>query len=108
MNKKIIVAIDLSDLKKAKKLVNKLKKEVFAFKLGYEFFYNFGIEGYKQIYTICPRIFLDLKLHDIPNTVKKGLIAISKLKPILTTIHISGGNEMLIASNINKNKKTKF
>ena len=48
--------------------------------------YNFGIEGYKKIYKICPNIFLDLKLHDIPNTVQKGLKAISKLKPIFTTI----------------------
>ena len=108
MNKKIIVAIDLSNLNKAIKLVNKLKNEVFAFKIGHEFFYNFGIEGYKKIYKICPKIFLDLKLHDIPNTVEKGIIAISKLKPILTTIHISGGDEMLKASNIHANKKTKI
>ena len=105
MSKKIIVAIDLNNLNKILKLVNKLKEEVFAFKLGHEFFYNFGIEGYKKIYKIYPKIFLDLKLHDIPNTVEKGLKAISKLKPILTTIHISGGDEMIKASNINKNKK---
>ena len=108
MNKKIIVAIDLSNLNKALKLVNKLKKEVFAFKLGHEFFYNFGIDGYKKIYNICPKIFLDLKLHDIPNTVEKGLKAICKLKPILTTIHISGGDAMLEASNIKTNKRTKI
>ena len=108
MNKKIIVAIDLSNLNKAIILVNKLKKEVFAFKIGHEFFYNFGIEGYKKIYKICPKIFLDLKLHDIPNTVEKGINAISKLKPILTTVHISGGDDMLKASKINKNKITKI
>jgi len=108
MNKKIIVAIDLSNLNKALKLVNKLKKEVFAFKLGHEFFYNFGIDGYKKIYNICPKIFLDLKLHDIPNTVEKGLKAICKLKPIFTTIHISGGDAMLEASNIKTNKRTKI
>ena len=108
MNKKIIVAIDLSNLNKAIILVNKLKKEVFAFKIGHEFVYNFGIEGYKKIYKICPKIFLDLKLHDIPNTVEKGINAISKLKPILTTVHISGGDDMLKASKINKNKITKI
>ena len=107
MNKKIIVAIDLNNLNKSLKLVDKLKKEVFAFKLGHEFFYNFGIDGYKKIYKICPKIFLDLKLHDIPSTVQKGLEAISKLKPILTTIHISGGDDMLKASNF-INKKTKI
>ena len=107
MNKKVIVAIDLSNLQKAIRLVNKLKKEVFAFKIGHEFFYNFGIEGYKKIYKICPKIFLDLKLHDIPNTVEKGIKAISKLNPIFTTIHISGGDQMQINSRIAKNKKTK-
>ena len=94
MNKKIIVALDLDNINKAVKVVKELKKEAYAFKIGHEFFYNFGIGGYKEIYNICPRIFLDLKLHDIPNTVQKGLKAISKLKPIFTTILISGGDKM--------------
>ena len=106
MNKKIIVALDLDNINKAKNIVKELKKEVYAFKIGHEFFYNFGIEGYKKIYNICPRIFLDLKLHDIPNTVEKGLKAISKLKPIFTTIHISGGDEMQKFSLSKKNNKT--
>ena len=106
MNKRIIVAIDLNNLNKALKIVKELRKEVFAFKIGYEFFYNFGINGYKKIYNICPKIFLDLKLHDIPNTVEKGLKAISKLKPIFTTIHISGGDEMQRLSSL-KNNNTK-
>ena len=106
MNKKIIVALDLDNIKKAIKLVKELKKEVYAFKIGHEFFYNFGIKGYKEIFAICPKIFLDLKLHDIPNTVDKGLKAISKLKPIFTTIHISGGDEMQKISASKNNKKT--
>ena len=106
MNKKIIVALDLDNIEKAIKIVKELKKEVYAFKIGHEFFYNFGIEGYKKIYKICPRIFLDLKLHDIPNTVQKGLKAISKLKPIFTTIHISGGDDMQKSSILKNNKKT--
>ena len=106
MNKKIIVALDLDNINKALKLVKKLKKEVYAFKIGHEFFYNFGIIGYKKIYAICPRIFLDLKLHDIPNTVQKGLKAISKLKPIFTTIHISGGDNMQKISISKDNNKT--
>tara|TARA_B100000029_G_scaffold431089_1_gene442480 strand:- start:322 stop:1011 length:690 start_codon:yes stop_codon:yes gene_type:complete len=108
MNKKIIVALDLSNLNKALKLVKKLHNEVFAFKIGHEFFYNFGIEGYHKIYKICPRIFLDLKLHDIPNTVKMGLEAIIKLKPIFTTIHISGGDNMQKISLLKNIKKTKI
>jgi orotidine-5'-phosphate decarboxylase len=106
MNKKIIVALDLDNINKVEKLVKELKKEVYAFKIGHEFFYNFGISGYKKIYNICPRIFLDLKLHDIPHTVQKGLKAISKLKPIFTTIHISGGDDMQKFSILKNNKKT--
>ncbi len=106
MNKKIIVALDLDNINKAIKLVKELKKEVYAFKIGHEFFYNFGIKGYKKIYEICPKIFLDLKLHDIPNTVEKGLKAISKLRPIFTTIHISGGDEMQKISVLKNYKKT--
>ena len=106
MNKKVIVALDLNNINKATKLVKELKKEVYAFKIGHEFFYNFGIKGYQKIYEICPKIFLDLKLHDIPNTVEKGLKAISKLRPIFTTIHISGGDEMQKISALKNNKKT--
>ena len=106
MNKRIIVALDLDNINKATKLVKELKKEVYAFKIGHEFFYNFGIKGYKKIYEICPKIFLDLKLHDIPNTVEKGLKAILKLRPIFTTIHISGGDEMQKISALKNNKKT--
>ncbi|MDC0625449.1 orotidine-5'-phosphate decarboxylase [Alphaproteobacteria bacterium] len=108
MNNKIIVALDLNNINKTLQLVKNLKKEVYAFKIGHEFFYNFGIDGYKKIYSICPRIFLDLKLHDIPNTVKKGLKAISKLKPLFTTIHISGGDDMQKISLLKNNKKTKI
>ena len=58
-------------------------------------FLNYGIVGYKKIKKISPNIFLDLKLHDIPQTVKGGIKAIAKLKPLLTTIHISGGDKMM-------------
>ena len=103
ISKKIIVALDNSDLKETIKLVKSLKNDVFAFKIGYQFFFNFGLEGYKKIYSISPKIFLDLKLHDIPNTVKNGILALIKIKPLLTTIHISGGDEMMKISKIKKN-----
>ena len=106
-NKRIIVALDTDEFNKTVSLVKKIKDEVFAFKIGYEFFFNFGIDGYKKIKKISPNIFLDLKLHDIPNTVKKGIGAIERLKPLLTTIHISGGDEMMKAS-LTSNKKMKI
>ncbi len=101
-SKKIIVALDSNNLNKTIKLVKILKKDVYAFKIGYQFFYNFGLDGYKKVYSICPKIFLDLKLHDIPNTVEKGLEALIKMKPLFTTIHISGGDDMMLASSANK------
>ncbi len=103
-SKKIIVALDSNDIDRTLKLVRILKDEVFAFKIGYEFFFNFGLDGYERIYSISPKIFLDLKLHDIPNTVKNGIAALAKIKPLLTTIHISGGDEMM--KSVKKNKKS--
>ena len=101
-NKRVIVALDSNDINKTIKLVKKLRRDVYAFKIGYEFFFNFGLNGYKKIYSICPKVFLDLKLHDIPNTVKNGLNALTKIKPLLTTIHISGGDQMMLSSKTKK------
>ena len=81
-SKKIIVALDSNDFSEVERLVKSLKKDAYAFKIGYQFFFNFGLIGYKKIFSICPKIFLDLKLHDIPNTVKNGLAALNKIKPI--------------------------
>ena len=108
MKKKVIVALDNQNLKQIISLVKKIKSEVYGFKIGKEFFYNYGIEGYKKIYELSPNIFLDLKLHDIPNTVEKALKAIVKLKPLLSTIHISGGDEMQKVSTKLKKNKTKI
>ena len=108
MKKKVIVALDNQNLKQIVSLVKKIKSEVYGFKIGKEFFYNYGIEGYKKIYELSPNIFLDLKLHDIPNTVEKALKAIVKLKPLLSTIHISGGDEMQKVSAKLKKNKTKI
>ena len=94
MNKKIIVALDNNKIKENLEIINHLKKEAFAFKIGYEFFYNFGLEGYNLIKNNNIKIFLDLKLHDIPNTVEKAVEAITKLDPYFLTIHLSGGDEM--------------
>ena len=52
LSKKIIVALDSNNLNKTIKLVKILKKEVYAFKIGYEFFFKFGLDGYKKIHSI--------------------------------------------------------
>ena len=108
MTNKVIVALDNKNLKEIITIVKKTKSEVFGFKIGKEFFYNYGIEGYKKIFKLSPKIFLDLKLHDIPNTVEKALKAIIKLRPLLTTIHITGGDEMQKVSSKLKRNKTKI
>ena len=100
--KKIIVALDSNNLEHSIKIVKALKKHAFAFKIGYEFFYNFGHEGYNLIKNEGVNIFLDLKLHDIPNTIEKAVKAISKLNPYFLTIHISGGDDMQKAANLSK------
>ncbi len=105
MTNKVIVALDNKNLKQIITLVKKTKSQAFGYKIGKEFFYNYGIDGYKKIYKLSPNIFLDLKLHDIPNTVEKALKSLIKLKPFLTTIHISGGDEMQkISSKLQRNK----
>ncbi len=103
-SKKIIVALDSNHLEKTIKLVESLKNDVKAFKIGYEFFFNFGLDGYKKIFSICPKIFLDLKMHDIPNTVSSGIKALQKIKPLFTTIHVSGGDEMMQSTKKHKDK----
>ena len=108
MTNKVIVALDNKNLTQIVSIVKKTKSEAYGFKIGKEFFYNYGIEGYKKIYKLSPNIFLDLKLHDIPNTVEKALKAIIELKPVLTTIHISGGDEMQKVSAKLKNNTTKI
>ena len=101
---KIIVALDNINLYDSKYLVDEIKNQVFAFKIGYEFFLNFGLDGYNQIKNKKVNIFLDLKLHDIPNTTKNGIEAIANLNPYFTTIHITGGDEMQKIANSNKKK----
>ena len=102
ISNKVIVALDSNDLEKINKLIDIIKNHIFGVKIGYEFFFNFGLKGYKKIQNKDINIFLDLKLHDIPNTVEKGIEAISFLKPYFATVHISGGDRMLETTNIKK------
>ena len=101
-DKKIIVALDSINLYDSKYLVDEIKNQVFAFKIGYDFFFSFGLDGYNQIKNKKVNIFLDLKLHDIPNTIKNGIKAIANLNPYFTTIHITGGDEMQKIANLSK------
>lgn len=94
---KIVVAIDKNNLNEATQLCSELKNDVGCFKLGLEFFYSFGAEGINKIAQFNVPIFLDLKLHDIPNTVSKAVYSlISNLNNIdILTLHLSGGESMI-------------
>ena len=92
--KKIIVAIDTIDINEALKLT-KLIPDVGAFKLGLEYFCANGPKGISKISETGMKIFLDLKFHDIPNTVAGAIKASLDMEPFMMTVHLSGGYNML-------------
>ncbi|GFZ83386.1 orotidine 5'-phosphate decarboxylase [Rickettsiales bacterium] len=95
MHNPIICAIDTENLDFACKLVKQLKDCVGAVKLGLEFFVANGAPGVQKIADIGTPIFLDLKFHDIPNTVSAAVRAACKLDIFMLTVHIAGGEAML-------------
>ena len=92
--KKIIVALDTIDISQALALT-KLIPDVGAFKLGLEYFCANGPEGINKISETGIKIFLDLKFHDIPNTVAGAIKASLNMEPYMMTVHLSGGYNML-------------
>ena len=95
---KIIVAIDTIDTGEALRLVKTIP-DAGALKLGLEYFCFNGPEGIKLISQTGAKIFLDLKFHDIPNTVAGAIKAILHLQPYMLTVHLSGGYDMLMKAN---------
>jgi len=91
----IYVAIDTPDLARAKTLAQKVRPHVGGLKLGLEFFCANGHHGVREMAHIGLPIFLDLKLHDIPNTVAKAVQALCPLEPAILTVHAAGGRAML-------------
>ena len=94
-NNPIYCAIDTSDIKQAIALIEEIRPFVGGVKLGLEFYTHCGIEGINKIKELGLPMFIDLKLFDIPNTTKSALQGILASEPELTTLHISGGSEML-------------
>jgi orotidine-5'-phosphate decarboxylase len=91
----VYLALDLPQLDAAKALAEKVKAHVGGFKLGLEFFCAHGHHGVHEIAHLGLPIFLDLKLHDIPNTVAGAMQAIHVLEPAIVTVHASGGRAMM-------------
>ena len=99
MKKNIFVALDFNSLDQALDTAKKLKDQIAGVKIGSELYAICGTEGLKKFKQLGVEIFLDLKLHDIPNQVKKTVAAITSLKNVkYLTIHTSGNLEMLKAA----------
>jgi orotidine-5'-phosphate decarboxylase len=95
MNSRIFVALDTPDLERAKLLATRVRHHVGGIKLGLEFFMANGRSGVHEMAEIGLPIFLDLKFHDIPNTVAKAVQALRPLEPAILTVHAAGGRAML-------------
>ena len=94
-NNPIFCAIDISDIDKAVALIDQISPHIGGIKLGLEFFTSCGLIGLEKIKQFEIPIFIDLKLYDIPNTAKQALSNILQFEPKYTTLHLSGGSEML-------------
>jgi orotidine-5'-phosphate decarboxylase len=95
MTSRIYVALDTPDLDRAKAIAARVHNHVGGIKLGLEFFMANGRAGVREMAEIGLPIFLDLKLHDIPNTVAKAIQALRPLEPAILTVHAAGGRAMM-------------
>lgn len=96
----VCVALDTPEVAKATALARELSPHVGYAKIGMEFFYAHGAHGYEQVAAAGLPIFLDLKLHDIPNTVASAMKSLMRLfpKPAIINVHASGGLDMMKAA----------
>lgn len=95
MSNPIFLALDTPDLEKGVALIGLVRNHIGGVKLGLEFFCAHGHHGVHEISKLGLPIFLDLKLHDIPNTVAAAMQAIHVLEPAIVTVHAAGGRAML-------------
>lgn len=95
MSARIFVALDTPDLDRARSLAMRVRHHVGGIKLGLEFFAANGQAGVREMADLDLPIFLDLKLHDIPNTVAKAVQALRPVEPSILTVHAAGGRAML-------------
>jgi orotidine-5'-phosphate decarboxylase len=95
MTSPIYVAIDTPDMERARSIAAAVKRHAGGLKLGLEFFCHNGRHGVMELAELGLPIFLDLKLHDIPNTVAKSIQALAPIIPAVLTVHAAGGRAML-------------
>jgi len=95
MSNPVYLALDVPQIDQAKALIEKVKAHIGGVKLGLEFFCAHGPHGVHEIAHMGLPIFLDLKFHDIPNTVAGAMQAIHVYEPKIVTVHASGGRSMM-------------
>lgn len=99
MNRKIICALDTGDLHEALKIVRRLSEHVGAFKIGHALTLPYGLDVISKLQDAgAIRIFLDLKFHDIPNSVALAVREAARQGVWMLTLHITGGPAMMIAA----------
>lgn len=92
---KIIVALDVPTSDDARKIVSEIGSEVGAFKIGLQLFTAAGASFVREVVEAGHKVFLDVKFHDIPNTVAKASIEVARLGVWMFNLHSSGGSEMM-------------
>ena len=97
MGKAVIIACDFKDKEETLNFLNKFEDEKLYLKIGMELFYSEGPEIVREIKKRGHKIFLDLKLHDIPNTVEKAMKYLANLNVDMTNVHASGTIKMMEA-----------
>ena len=97
-HQRIFVALDTTDLGRAVELAQGLKGSIGGVKIGKEFFTALGPEGAHRVCECGLPLFLDLKFHDIPNTVAGAIRASLALDPFMVNVHASGGRRMMQAA----------
>ena len=95
MSRSIYIAIDTPDLETARSLAQKVRAHAGGIKLGLEFFCRNGRAGVMDLAHLGLPVFLDLKFHDIPNTVAKAIMALRPFEPAILTVHAAGGRAMM-------------
>ena len=98
-NKRLIIALDFKNIDEVSNFISKLDPQKCIAKVGLQLFISEGPKVLEFLSHKGFEIFLDLKLHDIPNTVKKSVEEISQYNVKLTTIHLQGGRDMIQAAN---------
>ena len=98
IRKKLVLALDVEDIEVAKKLVDELSPYIGTFKVGLQLFCGYGLEIVNYIKEKNSDFFLDVKLHDIPNTVEKASYNVIKNGANFFNVHATGGIEMMKAA----------